>query len=271
MFLMDWYLSLFTKALPLDTATQVLDCYLCEGEVYLLCVALGVLKMFAPRLSALSFENISDFLLHLPANTHAEELLEHVAQISRKIPAAMYAKTRDKMRAKCGIDASSSQPHVQINFPTEEEGVAQAPTRRTSLNVPTGARGDEPRYLPPAPTPCSSLVEEGIIYEAVEGEKEPRSRMVGRTIDETSSEDSAERAAWRSRGITSPSAVLAPLPSPGYVNPVRSSSAVETVAVPSVASSGGGHSKSSSSDYKSRRGNEVKRINSQKSSDCIPS
>lgn len=48
MFLMDWNLSLFTKALPLEVAAQVWDVYLYEGEIYIMYVGLGILKMYAP-------------------------------------------------------------------------------------------------------------------------------------------------------------------------------------------------------------------------------
>ena len=85
---------------------QVWDVYLSEGEVYLLCVALGILKMFAPRLSVLAFENITLFLLHLPAKMTLDELMDHVSQITRKISVTQYEKTRDKMRIKCGVAVS---------------------------------------------------------------------------------------------------------------------------------------------------------------------
>ena len=49
MYLMDWNMALFTKALPLEVAAQVWDMYLFEGEMYIMCVGLGILKMFAPK------------------------------------------------------------------------------------------------------------------------------------------------------------------------------------------------------------------------------
>ena len=49
MFLMDWNMALFTKALPLEVAAQVWDMYLFEVEMYIMCVGLGILKMFAPK------------------------------------------------------------------------------------------------------------------------------------------------------------------------------------------------------------------------------
>jgi hypothetical protein len=95
MFLMDWYLSVFTKALPLEVAAQVWDMYLYEGEVYMLCVALGILKMFAPSLSLYGVEKISPFLLHLPENIKIEELFTFINQIH--IPLKQYEKVRRKV------------------------------------------------------------------------------------------------------------------------------------------------------------------------------
>jgi hypothetical protein len=95
MFLMDWYLSVFTKALPLEVAAQVWDMYLYEGEVYMLCVALGILKMFAPTLSLYGVEKISPLLLHLPENIKIEELFIFINQIH--IPLKQYEKVRRKV------------------------------------------------------------------------------------------------------------------------------------------------------------------------------
>ena len=84
MFLMDWMMSLFTKeigavceaadcysayicpthrivaltvtiytllgqTLPLEIAAHIWDVYLYEGEMYLMCVALGILKLYAAK------------------------------------------------------------------------------------------------------------------------------------------------------------------------------------------------------------------------------
>lgn len=82
MFLMDWNMALFTKALPLEVAAQVWDMYLLEGELYIMCVGLGILKMYAPKLSTLGVEKISPFLLHLPERISPEELFLNVSQVS---------------------------------------------------------------------------------------------------------------------------------------------------------------------------------------------
>lgn len=99
MFLMDWYLSLFTKALPLELATHIWDIYLLEGELYLMCVGLGILKLYAARLSTFSFERVTPFLLHLPESINPDDLFYCIAQI--QISRKSYENTRRKMMLKC--------------------------------------------------------------------------------------------------------------------------------------------------------------------------
>jgi hypothetical protein len=81
MFLMDWHLSLFTKALPIEIAAKIWDVYILEGEVYVLSVGLGILKMYAAKLATYSVEKISKFLLHLPDSIKTDELFTHIAQV----------------------------------------------------------------------------------------------------------------------------------------------------------------------------------------------
>jgi hypothetical protein len=44
LYLVDWRLSLFCRALQLDVAVRVWDCYLREGEVYFVRASLGLLR-----------------------------------------------------------------------------------------------------------------------------------------------------------------------------------------------------------------------------------
>ncbi len=80
-------------------AAQVWDGYLYEGETYVLCVGLGILKMFAATLSTFTFERISPFLLHLPEDIKADELFAHVAQIN--ISKKHYERIRQKVSSAC--------------------------------------------------------------------------------------------------------------------------------------------------------------------------
>lgn len=109
MFLMDWQLSLFTKALPLELAAQIWDHYLREGEIYLLCAGLGLLKLYAAKLATLSVEQILPFLLHFPDTTRAEDVFKSIAQI--QITKSAYTKIRFKTAEQNNIPMPDS-PHL---------------------------------------------------------------------------------------------------------------------------------------------------------------
>ena len=95
MYLMDWNLALFSKALPLEAAARIWDCYLVEGEVYIIRAALGILKMFAAKLGSQKLEEIMAFLMHLPEDINIDELLSNITQI--KVTDARYEKVRAKI------------------------------------------------------------------------------------------------------------------------------------------------------------------------------
>lgn len=94
MYLLDWHLSLFTKVLPLEAVARIWDVYLYEGEIFLIRTALGVLRMFAPRLCLLSLEEIMQFLKHLPDDLNIEILLDNIKQIH--ISTKKYESLRNK-------------------------------------------------------------------------------------------------------------------------------------------------------------------------------
>lgn len=58
------------------------DCYLLAGEVFILRGSLGLLRLFAARLSSLSMEKILPFLAHVPEEAvNADDLMENIQQI----------------------------------------------------------------------------------------------------------------------------------------------------------------------------------------------
>jgi len=95
MYLMDWNLALFSKALPLEAAARIWDCYLFEGEVFIIRAALGILKMFANILGSHKLEEIMSLLMHLPEDINIDELLSNIAQI--KVTEVRYEKIRAKI------------------------------------------------------------------------------------------------------------------------------------------------------------------------------
>lgn len=66
--------------------------------MYLLSVALGILKMYAARLSTFKLEKILAFLLHLPQELNSDEFFQSISQI--QISKSSYEKIRLKMAIK---------------------------------------------------------------------------------------------------------------------------------------------------------------------------
>lgn len=96
MYLMDWNLALFAKALPLEAAARIWDCYLVEGEVFIMRAALGILRMYAETLCKKDLEGIMVLLVHIPEDINADDLmLTHIAQI--KIDPKRYARVRARL------------------------------------------------------------------------------------------------------------------------------------------------------------------------------
>lgn len=95
-FLLDWALTLFSKALPLDTAARLWDVYLYEGELFFIksCLgnpliylfdhfsSLGILEMYEFKLETTVDSGILKFLLKLPSDLDIDKLLRYIANIS---------------------------------------------------------------------------------------------------------------------------------------------------------------------------------------------
>jgi hypothetical protein len=103
MFLLDWHLTLFAKALPLDVAARVWDCYLAGGELFSLRCALGILRLYAPQLCLINMEELMAFLTHLPQDLKAEELLDSIAQI--KISQGKYQRFQKSYNKELGVES----------------------------------------------------------------------------------------------------------------------------------------------------------------------
>jgi hypothetical protein len=84
MFLLDWNLSLYAKALHLEATTRLWDAFLGEGDagdLFLARAALGILRMLAPQLCTLSIEGIMSLLVNLPQSIDPDVLLENIKSI----------------------------------------------------------------------------------------------------------------------------------------------------------------------------------------------
>lgn len=75
-YIMDWVLTIFAKALPLDLSARVWDMVFLEGEIFVFQAALGVMKYFTTVLESESFDECMSLLTHLPGTIEDEELFK---------------------------------------------------------------------------------------------------------------------------------------------------------------------------------------------------
>jgi len=80
-YIMDWVLTIFSKALPLDVAVHVWDVVFTEGEQFVFQTALGVLKLFGDVLEGASFDDCMSLLTHLPPDIDEDELFKQIETI----------------------------------------------------------------------------------------------------------------------------------------------------------------------------------------------
>jgi Rab-GTPase-TBC domain len=66
MYMINWVMSLYCGALPLDLVSRIWDVYVLDGDVAIFRAALGILKLLMPRLLSMNFEGIAYLLSHVP-------------------------------------------------------------------------------------------------------------------------------------------------------------------------------------------------------------
>ncbi|KAL6041144.1 TBC1 domain family member 14 [Balamuthia mandrillaris] len=81
LYIMDWFLTLFSKSLSLDVATRVWDLYFEEGDLFLFRTALGLLSLFSSELLQGSFDECLQLLTHLPSDLDGDALFKCIAEI----------------------------------------------------------------------------------------------------------------------------------------------------------------------------------------------
>jgi len=80
-YMIDWVLTLFSKALPLDVAARVWDVLFLEGEIFMFQTALGVLKLLNSKLEASNFDDAMTLLTHLPNDIDENDLFEAISSV----------------------------------------------------------------------------------------------------------------------------------------------------------------------------------------------
>jgi len=89
-YIMDWVLTIFAKALPLDVSTRVWDMVFLEGEIFVFQTALGVMKTLSDVLESACFDDCMSLLTHLPPTIDDDDLFKCIESI--KLTPEMFRK-----------------------------------------------------------------------------------------------------------------------------------------------------------------------------------
>lgn len=68
LYMINWVMSLYCSALPLDFVSRIWDIYMLDGDVAIFRAALGILKLLMPQLLSMNFEDIAFLLSHIPTD-----------------------------------------------------------------------------------------------------------------------------------------------------------------------------------------------------------
>jgi TBC1 domain family member 14 len=79
MFLLDWNLTLFSKSLSLESAARIWDCFLVDGESFIVKASLGILRCLSLKIRNRDLVEILPLLTKIDVDT--EVLMESISQI----------------------------------------------------------------------------------------------------------------------------------------------------------------------------------------------
>ena len=121
LFVVDWSLTLFSRAMPLACAARVWDSCLLHGEVFVVRAALGVLRLYAETLGAQDMEQILRFLRCLPRTLRDDALFDAIESIS--ISERKFQDALERERVRCG----GGEPSVSHHPRGAPDGAQQDP------------------------------------------------------------------------------------------------------------------------------------------------
>lgn len=90
-FLLEWWLTLFTKSADVPIFSRILDCFFLEGEIVVHYISVGMLLQFEKELLNSQFEACIDLVQQLPKRVNEQALFASLEQfvITPKIQAIM--------------------------------------------------------------------------------------------------------------------------------------------------------------------------------------
>ena len=82
MFLLEWVMTLYAKALPLDIAAHVWDLFMLDGEIVIFRVAVALVHLFRNELIYATFDQAVTLLNNIPQEILDESLFESIAAVN---------------------------------------------------------------------------------------------------------------------------------------------------------------------------------------------
>lgn len=83
-YLLDWFMTSFSRAFSLRTSSRIFDCLIIEGEVFLYRTALAILKLSEATLLAADFETLLPLFRGIARELDEEKLFSTINSI--KVP-----------------------------------------------------------------------------------------------------------------------------------------------------------------------------------------
>ena len=81
MYLTNWFMTVFTKSVPLNVASRLWDCYLCDGEAVVFKAALAILQLASPDLLTADLEEATRVLNTTASRIEEAQLLDVMSRV----------------------------------------------------------------------------------------------------------------------------------------------------------------------------------------------
>jgi hypothetical protein len=162
--LIDWHLTLFSKAFPLPLVSRIWDCVMLEGALFIHLATLGILKLSQMTLLQLNFESTLDFLRKISLDQVAGVSVSSIQQAQGTASTQHIAASPEVVAALFKeIESIQVPPHL-LNLvntllpPPVSSGVVSSSQQRPPLLQPPAQH--QPRHQSPnwkAPTVIKML------------------------------------------------------------------------------------------------------------------
>jgi len=146
MFLIEWFMTIYSKCLQIDVASVIWDLFLLDGEVVLYCTGLALLRISEPALlgdDGSSLEGCARILgeeLRARVND-PEELLWHVHEVWRKAPVQLLEEIRSIENTEFGPPPVANHPNIVAGSGgSSASSISAAPATRQQQSVLSSLR-----------------------------------------------------------------------------------------------------------------------------------